>query len=167
MQNSNFSIIFNKLTRSHGNGSLELTLNSLSANETQEENGDNIKNEGRVSINVCFNEDESEAKLTMNQLSGGQKSVVALALVFAIQMTQPAPFYLLDEVDAALDPVHRDSLSHLIKELSSSSQYIFTTFKPELIQQSDSVFILNIENQSTKVHNGTKEEAESIILSNA
>ena len=176
--NTNFSLIFNKLTHTHGKGSLELSIHSVNVNtdQTQIEEEDDSENpsndncittEGRVAINVSFNEGDSEAQLTMNQLSGGQKSVVALAIVFAIQMAQPAPFYLLDEVDAALDPVHRESLSQLIKELSASSQYIFTTFKPELIQQSDSVFILNVENQSTVVHNGTREEAEAIILSNA
>jgi hypothetical protein len=43
-----------------------------------------------------------EAK-TMKQLSGGQKAVVALSLIFAIQRVDPAPFYLFDEIDAALD----------------------------------------------------------------
>ena len=46
----------------------------------------------------------------MQQLSGGQKSLVALALVFAIQRCDPAPFYLFDEVDAALDPKYRSSV---------------------------------------------------------
>jgi len=40
----------------------------------------------------------------MKQLSGGQKTLVALALIFAIQRCDPAPFYLFDEIDAALDP---------------------------------------------------------------
>ena len=42
--------------------------------------------------------------MAMKQLSGGQKTVVALALIFAIQRCDPAPFYLFDEIDAALDP---------------------------------------------------------------
>ena len=46
----------------------------------------------------------------MQQLSGGQKSLVALALIFAIQRCDPAPFYLFDEVDAALDPKHRSAV---------------------------------------------------------
>lgn len=42
--------------------------------------------------------------MAMKQLSGGQKTLVALALIFAIQRCDPAPFYLFDEIDAALDP---------------------------------------------------------------
>jgi structural maintenance of chromosome 3 (chondroitin sulfate proteoglycan 6) len=55
----------------------------------------------------------------MNHLSGGQKSLVALALIFAIQKCDPAPFYLFDEVDAALDRQHRESVAgkHEIVEL--------------------------------------------------
>ena len=45
--------------------------------------------------------------MSMKQLSGGQKTLVALALIFAIQGCDPAPFYLFDEIDAALDPQYR------------------------------------------------------------
>ena len=47
----------------------------------------------------------------MKQLSGGQKTLVALALIFAIQRCDPAPFYLFDEIDAALDPQYRQATS--------------------------------------------------------
>lgn len=47
----------------------------------------------------------------MQQLSGGQKSLVALALIFAIQKCDPAPFYLFDEIDQALDSQHRKAVS--------------------------------------------------------
>lgn len=53
----------------------------------------------------------------MQQLSGGQKSLVALTLIFAIQKCDPAPFYLFDEIDQALDSQHRKAVAgiHEIK----------------------------------------------------
>ena len=53
---------------------------------------------------------------SMSQLSGGQKSVVALSLVLALQQCDPAPFYLFDEVDAALDIEFRSAVAAIIKE---------------------------------------------------
>lgn len=47
----------------------------------------------------------------MQQLSGGQKSLVALTLIFAIQKCDPAPFYLFDEIDQALDSNHRKAVA--------------------------------------------------------
>ena len=47
----------------------------------------------------------------MKQLSGGQKSLVALTLIFAIQKCDPAPFYLFDEIDQALDAQHRKAVA--------------------------------------------------------
>lgn len=56
----------------------------------------------------------------MKQLSGGQKTVVALTLIFAIQRCDPAPFYLFDEIDAALDPQYRTAVGsiHVFRLLS-------------------------------------------------
>jgi chromosome segregation ATPase len=50
----------------------------------------------------------------MKQLSGGQKTVVALTLIFAIQRCDPAPFYLFDEIDAALDPQYRTAVGSIL-----------------------------------------------------
>lgn len=49
--------------------------------------------------------------MRMQQLSGGQKSLVSLALIFAIQKCDPAPFYLFDEIDANLDAAHRSAVT--------------------------------------------------------
>lgn len=51
----------------------------------------------------------------MKQLSGGQKTVVALTLIFAIQRCDPAPFYLFDEIDAALDPQYRTAVGSILE----------------------------------------------------
>lgn len=66
-----------------------------------------------VKVKVRFGNHEP---LTMRQLSGGQKTLCSLALIFAIQRTDPAPFYLLDEVDAALDPQYRKTVASLLQK---------------------------------------------------
>jgi len=70
-----------------------------------------------VGIKVSFNGRTNEMR-DMQQLSGGQKSLVALALIFSIQKCDPAPFYLFDEIDQALDPQYR----HAVAGKSSKKQ---------------------------------------------
>merc|ERR1712062_903426 len=65
-----------------------------------------LENATGVSCSISFTGKNAEMR-EMNQLSGGQKSLVALALIFAIQKCDPAPFYLFDEIDQALDPMYR------------------------------------------------------------
>jgi len=77
-----------------------------------------------VTIKVSF----SGSRDMTEQLSGGQKTLVTLALIFAIQMCDPAPFYLFDEIDANLDPVYRTavaSTSPLLLLLLSFSFFFF------------------------------------------
>jgi len=69
-----------------------------------------IDNFTGVSIRVSFTGSNAEMK-DMHQLSGGQKSLVALTFIFAIQKCDPAPFYLFDEIDQALDPQHRKAVA--------------------------------------------------------
>ena len=63
-----------------------------------------------VSISVSFKSKAGNFQ-QMFQLSGGQKSLVALAIIFSIQQSDPAPFYLFDEIDAALDAQYRKSVA--------------------------------------------------------
>ena len=65
-----------------------------------------------VGIKVSFTGNRAEMR-DMQQLSGGQKSLVALTLIFAIQKCDPAPFYLFDEIDQALDAQHRKAVAGL------------------------------------------------------
>jgi structural maintenance of chromosome 3 (chondroitin sulfate proteoglycan 6) len=64
-----------------------------------------------VSIKVKFS--ASGEDLYMSSLSGGQKSLVALTLIFAIQRCDPAPFYLFDEIDSALDATYRARVARI------------------------------------------------------
>lgn len=65
-----------------------------------------------IGIKVSFS--GSTHYQTMRELSGGQQTVVALSLIFAIQRCDPSPFYLFDEIDAALDPTHRTAIARTL-----------------------------------------------------
>ncbi len=102
-------------------------------------------------------------------LSGGQKSLVALALIFAIQRADPAPFYLMDEVDAALDSTHRLAVANLLKKSAdgdnglAKSQYIIATFKPELVMPADKHFKIFFANKVSTIRAVTQQEAIATI----
>lgn len=82
----------------------------------------------------------------MQQLSGGQKTLVALAFILAIQKCDMAPFYLFDEIDQALDPQHRKAVANMIHELSQEAQFITTTFRPELLANADKFYGVKFRN---------------------
>ena len=75
-----------------------------------------------VSMDVSFH--AGQERMRMTQLSGGQKSLVALALVFAIQQSDPAPFYLFDEIDANLDTQYRTAVAQKVHALARDAQFI-------------------------------------------
>ncbi|KAK6040720.1 RecF/RecN/SMC protein, partial [Cooperia oncophora] len=100
----NFVEVFQKLVP-NGSGSLVIQTSKDDSIDASQ-HGDSqprhiVENFVGVGIKVSF--DGSSETREMVQLSGGQKSLVALALIFAIQKCDPAPFYLFDEIDAALD----------------------------------------------------------------
>ena len=64
---------------------------------------------------------------TIHLLSGGEKALTAIALVFAIFELNPAPFCMLDEVDAPLDDINADRYARLVREMSEKVQFIFIT----------------------------------------
>ena len=66
-----------------------------------------------VGIRVNFNDRTNDGCRELFQLSGGQRTLVALALIFAIQKSNPAPFYLFDEIDAALDQEKRKAVASM------------------------------------------------------
>ncbi|MBI2109927.1 hypothetical protein HYT58_02010, partial [Candidatus Woesearchaeota archaeon] len=90
--------------------------------------------------------------LDIRSLSGGEKTLTALALIFAIQEYQPASFYLLDEVDAALDKSNSDLLSKLIKKYSANAQYILISHNDALISEAEYIYgVAMQENGVSKV----------------
>jgi structural maintenance of chromosome 3 (chondroitin sulfate proteoglycan 6) len=134
-----------------------------------------------VSIRVSFNSRKQKGQ-QISQLSGGQKSLVALALIFAIQQCDPAPFYLFDEIDAALDAqyrksvagktwfffvvsiiLHEPSVKDMIHELSAHAQFITTTFRPELLQNANKFYGVTFTNKVSNVQLITKDDAMQFV----
>lgn len=115
-----------------------------------------------VSISVSFNSKKNE-QLQVEQLSGGQKTVCAVALILAIQMVDPAPFYLFDEIDAALDKQYRTAVAGIIKALSANAQFICTTFRTDMLQVADKFFRVKYENKISTVVEVDRQEAINFI----
>eukprot|EP00178_Gracilaria_changii_P021232 TRINITY_DN631_c0_g1_i1.p1 TRINITY_DN631_c0_g1~~TRINITY_DN631_c0_g1_i1.p1 ORF type:complete len:1210 (+),score=239.86 TRINITY_DN631_c0_g1_i1:8592-12221(+) len=132
-----FSEVFKELVPGGRSSLVMLKSSEQSRNQRQSggEGASRIQYSG-VAMKVAFSS-TGQAYL-LQQLSGGQKSIVALALIFAIQRLDPAPFYLFDEIDANLDATHRQAVANLIrKQANSGTQFITTTFRPEFVNAGD------------------------------
>lgn len=77
--------------------------------------------------------------------------MVAASLLFAILKIEPAPYYVMDEFDNALDAEYRGAIAGLIFELSKSSQFLITTFKPELVQGADKIYQVKAKNNASEI----------------
>lgn len=73
----------------------------------------------------------------MESMSGGEKTLTALAFVFAIQRHKPAPFYIFDEVEAALDKKNSEKVGDLLREMSETAQIIMITHNDAVMRVSD------------------------------
>ncbi|KAI0633424.1 structural maintenance of chromosome protein 3 [Trametes polyzona] len=162
----NFEEVFEKLVPA-GRGRLviqrRVDQDEEDAEDAEEAQQSSIDNYTGVSIRVSFNSKVDEG-LRIQQLSGGQKSLVALATVFAIQKCDPAPFYLFDEIDANLDAQYRTAVAAMIHELSSTAQFITTTFRPEMLATADKFYGVLFNNQKVSTIRAiNREEAMQFV----
>ena len=70
-------------------------------------------------------------------MSGGEKSLTALAFIFAIQRHNPAPFYALDEIDAFLDASNAELVGELVDELAGEAQFVVVTHRSAMLERSE------------------------------
>lgn len=89
--------------------------------------------------------------LNIDSMSGGEKALTALAFLFGVQKYKPAPFYVLDEVDAFLDKVNTKKIVEMIKELSQKEQFIIITHNDYTIKQGDKVYGVSMSNGESKI----------------
>ena len=89
--------------------------------------------------------------LNLDSMSGGEKTITALAFLFGVQMYKPAPFYILDEVDAALDKVNAKKISALIKNQSKYAQFIVITHNDVTLRDADQIYGVSMEDGVSKI----------------
>jgi chromosome segregation protein len=121
--NNSFRGYFSKLT---GGGEAALVL------ENQED-----PFSGGMDMQVQF---RNKASILVSGASSGERSVSAVAFIFALQDFMPTAFYLFDEIDAHLDPLHVSRLGDLFVELSEKSQFVVVTLKPEMVSKAKKVW---------------------------
>jgi chromosome segregation protein len=78
--------------------------------------------------------------LTINQLSGGEKTLTATSLLFSIYLLKPAPFCIFDEVDAPLDDANIDKFNQIIQQFSGESQFIIVTHNKRTMASTDIIY---------------------------
>jgi len=73
----------------------------------------------------------------LDAMSGGEKSLTALAFIFAVQRHNPAPFYALDEIDAFLDAANAERVGEMVDELASEAQFIVVSHRSAMLERSE------------------------------
>ena len=85
--------------------------------------------------------------LTINQLSGGEKTLTATSLLFAIYLIKPAPFCIFDEVDAPLDDANIDKFNNIIHKFAEESQFIIVTHNKRTMVSTDVIYGITMAEQ--------------------
>ncbi len=126
--NNNFKNIFSQLT-TKGDANLEL------------ENNQNPF-EGGLGVKVRIT---GQKFLDIRSLSGGEKTLTALAFIFSIQEHEPASFYILDEVDAALDKRNSEKLAKLVAKYAEKAQYIIISHNDGVISEASNLYGVSMD----------------------
>lgn len=133
--NENFKDIYHQLSEGEGRLILENEKDPLSAGMTIE-----AKPRDKTTNNK------------LGALSGGEKALTALALVFSIQRYLPAPFYALDEVDASLDTMNVERIADMVKKQSSDTQFLVVSHRRPMIEAANrTIGVTQKEKGKTKV----------------
>jgi len=125
-----------KVTEDFGNIFSDLLPGNNTAKLTPLEDDVSRIQEG-LEVKVCLGK---VWKSSLTELSGGQRSLIALSLIMALLQFKPAPMYILDEVDAALDLSHTQNIGRLIKTRFKGSQFIVVSLKDGMFQNANRVF---------------------------
>ena len=137
------------------------TLDAL--NEIFSRNFSQLSIKGQVSLELENRQDPFEGGIgivvktghgkyfDVTSLSGGEQTLVALSLIFAIQEYSPYCFYILDEIDAALDKRNSERLASLLKRYMQKGQYIVITHNDEVITQATNLYGVSMHDGISKI----------------
>ncbi|MEO7197082.1 MAG: AAA family ATPase [Solirubrobacterales bacterium] len=116
--------------------------------EPVEDTGDGSAEAAGVEIEVT---PAGKATRRLSLLSGGEKSLVALAFVFSVFLARPSPFYILDEVEAALDDANIDRFLQLVRRFSDRAQFVIVTHQKRTMDAADVLYGVSMQDGATKV----------------
>jgi chromosome segregation protein len=100
--------------------------------------------DGEAGVEI-FSQPPGKKLQSVNLLSGGEKALTAVALIFAIFLIKPTPFCLLDEVDAPLDDANVGRYNDIVKEMSKTSQFILITHNKRTMEMVDTLYGVTME----------------------
>lgn len=87
-------------------------------------------------LRVHFN----DVKKELSELSGGQRSLLALSFILALLLYKPSPFYILDEIDSALDLSHTENIGYMISKRFPQSQFLLISLKEGMFQNANVLY---------------------------
>lgn len=121
-----------------------------------------------LEVKVAFGEVWKES---LSELSGGQRSLLALSLILSLLLFKPAPMYILDEVDAALDLSHTQNIGNMLKTHFSQSQFIVVSLKEGMFNNANVIFrtkfVDGVSTVSRTIGIGSSRVARAIAEQNA
>ncbi|KAI0840382.1 RecF/RecN/SMC protein [Hypoxylon sp. FL0890] len=162
-----FATIFQRLVPA-GHGRLVIQRRAdrrVDPDDSDEEQRTSVENYTGVGISVSFNSKTADEQQRIQQLSGGQKSLCALCLIFALQQTESSPMVIFDEVDANLDAQYRTAVAGLLQSISSEAgtQFICTTFRPEIVHVADRCYGVLFRNKYSTINCVSREQALEFV----
>ncbi|MFN3909838.1 MAG: AAA family ATPase [Candidatus Anstonellaceae archaeon] len=102
-------------------------------------------------LNIKIKEEGKKKEKYLESLSGGEKSLLALMFIFALEMKKPASFYILDEADASLDKENTLKMSDFISQMSKTSQFIVITHNDTVVSSADVVLGVTKDKEGSKI----------------
>ncbi|QLD86444.1 chromosome segregation protein SMC [Natronomonas halophila] len=98
----------------------------------------------------------------LDAMSGGEKSLTALAFIFAIQRYNPAPFYALDEVDAFLDAANAEMVGEMVEELAGDAQFVVVSHRSALLERSERAIGVMMQDDNVSAVTGIDLSSEGV-----